>query len=639
MLVLILMVRNESRILERCLKAVENVVDAFCIHDTGSTDNTCEIANTWLETHKGCLTTSEWKNFGHNRTQSFLAAKEFVEKQGWTDAYGLLLDADMEFVPGTLKNETLTETGYSLYQVAGHLEYPNCRLVKMSYNWVCRGVTHEYWDGPTKVLPKSIAYIDDKNDGGCKADKFERDIRLLEQGLLDEPTNARYLFYLAQSYHSLGEYKKAIQTYKKRIAAGGWWEEIWYSHFMIGNSYLSLEDPIKFEAWMLRAFKLNPHRAEPLYKLARHFREKSEHIKAWYYVQKGRSLPKPNDVLFLETPVYSGLFDYEATILLYYLDKKREGLRESMKYLMTKTDHLDNVYKNLSFYIEPIATNIRNHPVPRHSAGWDYHPTSTSIIGPNAHNVRFVNYDIDQKTGSYMMKEGCYSANHKVRTQNVYWDGKTAKLMKVVPSLPSKDTNILGLEDLRVYRGVHDNLEFLAASREFSDKIRVLHGTYDIERGECRDLVVIESPRDAECEKNWIPIDGTPDIIYNWQPLTIGHIKGNAFCEDRTFKTPWIFRHIRGSAVPIRVKDELWVLTHVVEYSAPRKYFHLFVALDAMSYRPKAVTLPFVFANQGIEYCLGTRLDNENIEVVYSSWDDSPCIADIPIASLEWVQV
>ena len=81
-LVLILMIRNESRILERCLKAVEKVVDAFCIHDTGSTDTTCDIAREWLKTHPGSLSFSEWKNFGYNRTQSFLCAKEFVDTVG-----------------------------------------------------------------------------------------------------------------------------------------------------------------------------------------------------------------------------------------------------------------------------------------------------------------------------------------------------------------------------------------------------------------------------------------------------------------------------------------------------------------------------------------------------------------------------
>ena len=55
-LALILMIKNESKILQRCLEAVENVADCFCILDTGSTDNTVEIANKFLETHTGCLT-------------------------------------------------------------------------------------------------------------------------------------------------------------------------------------------------------------------------------------------------------------------------------------------------------------------------------------------------------------------------------------------------------------------------------------------------------------------------------------------------------------------------------------------------------------------------------------------------------
>ena len=77
-LVLILMVKNESKILQRCLEAVEGIVDAFCICDTGSTDNTCEIARSFLETHKGCLTETVWKDFGHNRTLSFVGARDYV---------------------------------------------------------------------------------------------------------------------------------------------------------------------------------------------------------------------------------------------------------------------------------------------------------------------------------------------------------------------------------------------------------------------------------------------------------------------------------------------------------------------------------------------------------------------------------
>ena len=84
-IVLILMVRNESKIIQRCLEAVESVVDAFCVHDTGSKDNTVEIANEFIKTRKGCVTGSEWKDFGHNRTLSFRAARDYVQ-------YGLKWD-------------------------------------------------------------------------------------------------------------------------------------------------------------------------------------------------------------------------------------------------------------------------------------------------------------------------------------------------------------------------------------------------------------------------------------------------------------------------------------------------------------------------------------------------------------------
>ena len=51
--VLILMVKNESKIIERCMKSVEGFVDAFCVTDTGSTDNTRDIVKDFLKTHKG----------------------------------------------------------------------------------------------------------------------------------------------------------------------------------------------------------------------------------------------------------------------------------------------------------------------------------------------------------------------------------------------------------------------------------------------------------------------------------------------------------------------------------------------------------------------------------------------------------
>lgn len=639
-IVLILMVRNESKIIERCLKAVETFVDAVCVHDTGSVDNTCELVKEYLKTHKGCLTTSTWKDFGYNRTQSFVEARKFVESNGYDlkQTYGLLLDADMMFEVGSLLSQNLTEVGYTIIQKNGNLEYPNCRLVRMDHPWVCKGVTHEYWDGSTTPLPKTICWIDDWNDGGCKADKFERDARLLEQGLADEPTNVRYMFYLAQTYHCLGRFEDAIRMYKRRIKAGGWFEEQWYSMYMIGQTYLTLKNVPKFEEYMLKAYEFRPTRAESLYKLAKYFRETSQHYKSYHYMRLGVGIPLPSDSLFVETDVYTDLFDYEETVCLYYMDRKREGLRKSMNYLFTKSRHIENVFTNMVFYVEPIGKTYQNHPIPRDVFGRDYHPTSVCSFDGDTQLVRFVNYSITN-TGSYDMKEGSYSPYHKVRTQNAIWtpEGRIVRMDDSSISLPRRSCHILGVEDVRVYRDANQTLRFVATSSEYSEKIRIVSGEVGMD-GTYKDVCVMDSPFDNDCEKNWIPVNGTNDVIYSWNPLRVGHMEASKLVFDKEIDTPDFFHRLRGSAVPVRIGKELWCLVHYVMYCTPRKYFHCIVVLDADTYTPKRMSLPFVFREEGIEYCLSMVERKNDLEFLFSSWDDNPMTTRVSKDVLEWIQ-
>jgi len=507
----------------------------------------------------------------------------------------------------------------------------------MDHVWKCLGVTHEYWDGPTTKLAKSICWIEDQNDGGCKADKFVRDARLLEEGLDENPTNERYMFYLAQTYHSLGRWKDCIAMYKKRFHAGGWDEERWYSLYMIGDAYLKLKEYLKFELYMQKAMLFRPGRAEAPYALAKHFRETGDHYKAWFYVLRGRSLPMSDDSLFIDKTVYAWRFDYEATILMYYIGKHTEGLRESIKYLLNKSDLLDSVYQNMGFYVKPLGTPITNHPVPRDAAGPDFHPTSVSFCG-DIHNVRFVNYVIDQRNGSYTMKDGTYSADHKVRTRNVLWDGTTATLMNEsntgLTLLPHR---IEGLEDVRIYTDDTRTLRFVATCAQVGPKIRMVRGDYNVSTHSLRNCSVLQPPTETECEKNWLPIPGTNSILYAWHPLQVGVVRDKRLAIQTTYPTPWFFKHLRGSAIPLRVGSELWVLTHYVEYTQPRKYYHCIVALEGEEYTPRRITLPFVFKATGIEYCLGWKTDGESLTFAFSSWDDNPCLTTAPLSRFEWI--
>ena len=651
--VLVLMIRNEEKILGRCLEAVADLVDAFCICDTGSTDTSCEIATEFLKTHDGFLTHEPWKDFGHNRTVSFQNAQSYLRKTGWDlpNTYGLLLDADMLFVKGKLKTEALGHEGYTIIQKAGSLEYPNTRLVRMDYDWTCRGVTHEYWDGPTESIPMSVCFIDDRNDGGCKSDKFERDLRLLEQGLIDEPMNGRYMFYLAQTYNGVGKLKECIAMYKKRIAIGGWEEELWYSHYMIGKSWLALKNIPKFEQWMLMAYARRPTRAEPIYQLAKYFRDNSQHHKAYHYTQIGLSIPMTTDMLFVETDVYKGLFEYEASILLYYIGQAQRGLDTSVKYLLSDRPHHDNVYKNLPFYIEPVKYSSKAHPVARDVFGEDYHPTSVSLFlkdGKVMHNVRFVNYAINPQTGSYLMRNGGgVSDNGIVRTQNAFYNPSTGEVTKMrddsVPLTRKPGAHIVGLEDVRVYTNASGTLCCTATSWEYTDKIRIFQSEYDPVQGVYSNCRILKSPGEQDCEKNWLAVNGTDDIIYSWNPLRVGVIRDDELVFQAEHVTPYYFKHFRGSAVafrPVQYPGETWALVHTVEYTQPRKYFHLFVRLGE-NYRVKSISRPFVFKGKTIEYCIGCMPDPAftTLTCVFSTMDDNPRIMEIPVSSLEWIQV
>lgn len=638
------MVKNEEKILKRCLSAVEGLVDGYVITDTGSTDKTVDLASEFLETHEGTVEMSTWKDFGHNRTLSFKNAQNYCKGKKWdlTQTYGLLLDGDMIFVPGKLKEQTLGELGYTLIQSAGNLDYPNTRLVRMDYDWVCRGVTHEYWDGDCKPLSKEICYIDDQNDGGCKDNKFPRDLALLLKGVQDEPDNVRYWFYLAQTYHSMGKWEQAIQNYKKRIEMGGWFEEVWYSHYMIAKSYENLNNPILFEEWVQKGYEFYPKRAEALYHLVKYLRIKGDHYKAMHYIRIGKNIPLSQDSLFIERDVYTGLFDYEETVCRYYtLGSKREALRDSMKYLMNDKPFLDSVYANMKFYIEILEGKSKPYPIQRDLFGPNFHPSHVSISEPY-HNIRFVNYNLNHTNTTYTMKDGLYSENNPVMTQNACYNEITQEVTLMDDSstnLPKIEARVKGIEDVRIYRDSLGDMRFAATVAEYEPRHAMMRGKYDPDTGKYSDCIIMESPSGSYCEKNWLALSGTDDVIYHWFPLQVGKYRGSKLDIHTRHPTPWFFRHLRGSGAPAKVKNEWWALTHFVIGEHPRNYFSCVVVIDAASFRPKRISVPFLFHSTYVEFCSNIRVKGKTITCIYSTLDDNLSEISFQIKDEDWIQV
>jgi tetratricopeptide (TPR) repeat protein len=365
-IIILIMVKNESKIIKRSIDSTLSFADAICIEDTGSTDDTVEVIKEHYKsiTIPTKITQHPWRNFGYSRSHSFISAQNFCKEIGWNPArtYAIAIDADMNLIVSpTFNKDTLTLSGYQLMQINGSLEYVNIRFMRISDSWSCIGATHEYWNMPEGekigTIAKEFIYIDDKNDGGCKSDKFTRDLQLLLDEVKEQPENVRTNFYLAQTYKCLDDYDNAIKAYKKRITLGGWFEEVWYSYYMISQLYISKDQPEKAELWVQRGQKYNNYRAESLYNLAKYFRQQpASQWKAMHYLKEAMKISKPSVSLFTEGDIYEYLLDYENTILQCWVNPlRKEGNIASIKYMLkSNPPHLDNVFSNLEFYVEPL---------------------------------------------------------------------------------------------------------------------------------------------------------------------------------------------------------------------------------------------------------------------------------------------
>jgi len=336
-ILLIVMVKNESKIIKRCLDHAVSIIDAVCVLDTGSTDNTKEIIQDFLKEKNvpGKIYEEPFVDFGYSRSKSFMYAKQFLnETLKWDvqETYGLLLDADHVLMTHETFNKNTMLGTYDHYKISqtDSTTYYNIRLIRMSENWICAGVTHEFWTVNDNVMHvgaiiqnKEMIWIDDKSDGGCKGDKYERDAKFLLQGLKEVEINDklflknRYYFYLGQTYFSLKEYKKSIEYYNKRIDAGGWEEETWLSMCTILKCYIQLNKENKenylpeIESWALRAYNFRNSRIESIYILADELIRLKQFDRAQKYIVMGMDAVRPEkELLFLDEDLYAHGFQF-----------------------------------------------------------------------------------------------------------------------------------------------------------------------------------------------------------------------------------------------------------------------------------------------------------------------------------------
>jgi hypothetical protein len=322
-----MIVRNEAAIIERCLGSLLPFLDCYVILDTGSTDDTPAIIERFFAGHgiAGEVHLGRFIDFSASRNE----ALELAEASRLEYDYLLLIDADMELqVLDPQWKERLGEPFYSIRQ-HNVLAYDNIRLVRRESGARYLGVTHEYLDTGGRGAPRleGVEMLDHAC-GANRVGKAERDAALLRKGLEAEPDNARYVFYLAQSWRDAGQLQEAYDTYGRRVAMGGWAEEQFIAQLEKGRLAIALARPEEVVVRdLLDAFDLRPSRAEPLHSLAVYFRQASKWGRAYLFARMGSQIACPGDRLFLHQAVYEWMLLDELAVAAYWVGQYRESQR------------------------------------------------------------------------------------------------------------------------------------------------------------------------------------------------------------------------------------------------------------------------------------------------------------------------
>jgi glycosyltransferase involved in cell wall biosynthesis len=651
-----MIVKNEADKIVRCLESVAPYIDCYAIVDTGSTDETKKTIETFFAAKSipGKITDVRFVNFEQARNAGLKAARSLSTPFD----YIFLLDADMVLeVEDKQFRDKLTDVAYDVIQKAGGLSYFNRRLVRRDQTGEYIGVTHEYLNVPGGSLLHGI-FFTDHADGANRKDKFKRDIKLLRAAIKKEPTNSRYVYYLAQSYRDSGLWELAASAYLRRAEAGGWDEEAWSARFNYAHCLNALGDKAGFIRELLTAYNQRPSRAETLYDLAKHYREAGQQATSLLYSDAGMKIPYTTDMLFVSDQVYhTGLREEYSICAFYHPAHRQHGYSVCSELAIDPqcTEWSRELARgNLFHYIQPLKELCHSFEpkqlefVPKDG----YIPMNPSIITTDGRLtciLRSVNYTMDE-VGRYLIKgtNGEANGTNPIHTRNYLLRLDDALQVKVsyeilppVDFPPPKYNLVVGFEDMRLFErsGEWWTISNLREQNpegwceQHLAKITIVD-EQDGPRVRLSEILPI-LPTPQQHEKNWMPwVDGDKlAFVYK-----LGQNINETGAVWHGPPVPFAVDRLSGGSQVIPFKGGWLALVHESRTrpgDGKRYYQHRFVWWDAAKIL-RQISIAFVLHDRQIEFAAGLcwHPDGKRLVVSYGIKD-----CEAWLATIDWHDV
>jgi hypothetical protein len=462
----------------------------------------------------------------------------------------------------------------------------------------------------------------------------------------------------ARSHHQAGRFAEAAPLFAQRANAGGNDEEAWYARWQYARCLRDLGDEGGFLQQALMAFNQRPQRAEPLYDLARFYRERSMNDASALFCEAGLALPHPEPgASFIEEFVYTAGLREEYSITANYA---RDPARKDHGYAacnwlavnrLIPSEPRDLARSNLRHYMQPASAmmpSFATRPIP-FTAPHGYHPMNPSVARWGEHIVlvlRAVNYTVTED-GRY--ERSADGSRHLTRNfllwLNHELDVKSSGEVLPPENLPKPafdDHSAFG--DLRLFSW-RDALWCTACYRELTpqgwyEQVVARIGGEPPGPYRLTDWSVLRPEPPRRDEKNWMPqvVGSKLRFIYRCDPTRVLDAEAKTVVE----RTPAIAADdFKGGSQAIPFDGGWLALIHEVRQwiaDGRRDYRHRFVWFDAANVL-RGVSRQFMFQKGGIEFAAGLAWhpDGKRLLVSYGVRDGEAWIATVVAGEIQQV--
>lgn len=326
---LCMIVKNEENILARCLNSVKDLVDEIIIIDTGSTDNTKEIAKKFTD-----------KVFDFNWINDFSSARNYSFSKATMD-YILWLDADDVILP---------EDQVKFKYLKQYLN-PTVDVVMMKYNVgfdengnvtfsyfrerLLKRINSYCWKEPVHELIELWGYVNNADISIThkkeKSSELDRNIDIYENLLsTGHDLSLRGMYYYARELFSHENYNKAIEYFNKFLDnEDGWVEDKIGACYKLSLCYKNINDNKNALKSLLRSFEYDTPRAEACCELGQYYLNLSDYNKSIFWYKLATNLEMPTDYWGFRL---HDCWGYLPNIQLCVCYDKLGNINEAMKY-------------------------------------------------------------------------------------------------------------------------------------------------------------------------------------------------------------------------------------------------------------------------------------------------------------------